>query len=144
MFNFGEHLRKLRLSKGLTQKQLAEKVGVSERGIQNYEMGVRLPAYEILTALSDYFEVPVGFLVGKKGTDLTRANLSRANLSHAVACGAIFVEADLSDADLRNADLRWADFSRANLKGAKLEGAKIEGTVFDGANLSGTILEGKR
>ena len=65
MFDFGSHLKALRQSKGLTQKQLAAETGTSERGIQNYEMGVRKPTYEILLALADYLDVSLDYLVGR-------------------------------------------------------------------------------
>ena len=65
MFVFSEHLKKLRLSKGITQKQLADSIGASERGIQNYEIGVRKPTYEILLALADYFDVSLDYLTGR-------------------------------------------------------------------------------
>lgn len=141
MISFGLRLKTLRLSKNLTQKQMAENFHMTERAYQNYEINKSMPNVALLISLADFFDVPLEFLLGKNGADLTRALLSGANLSNAKACGAIFVEADLSGADLRNADLRWADFSRANLKNAKLEGAKLEGAIFTGANVSGTILE---
>lgn len=65
MFNFGEHLKSLRLSKGITQKQLAENIGASERGIQNYETNQRKPTYDILIALANYFEISLDYLVGR-------------------------------------------------------------------------------
>lgn len=65
MFDFGEHLKNLRKSKGLTQKQLAEKLNVSERGIQNYELGERKPTYDILIAIADFFDVSLDYLVGR-------------------------------------------------------------------------------
>lgn len=65
MFNFGQHLKHLRQTRNLTQKQLAEAIGSSERGIQNYELNVRKPTYEILIALADYFDVSLDFLVGR-------------------------------------------------------------------------------
>ena len=65
MFTFGEHLKSLRLSKGITQKQLAESTGTSERGIQNYELGIRKATYDILIALADYFNVSLDYLVGR-------------------------------------------------------------------------------
>lgn len=65
MFCFGEHLKKLRLSKNLSQKQLATEVGSSERGIQQYELGERKPAYDKLIALADYFDVSLDYLVGR-------------------------------------------------------------------------------
>lgn len=65
MFSFGEHLKSLRLSKRITQKQLAELTGTSERGIQNYELNQRKPTYDILISLADYFDISLDYLVGR-------------------------------------------------------------------------------
>ncbi|MCL1832566.1 MAG: helix-turn-helix domain-containing protein [Oscillospiraceae bacterium] len=65
MFNFSKQLKTLRLAKNLTQKQLADKIGASERGIQNYELDLRKPTYDTLIALADYFNVSIDFLVGR-------------------------------------------------------------------------------
>lgn len=65
MFDFGTHLRKLRLEKGVTQKQLAIDTGLSERGVQNYELGERKPTYDMLIALADYFDISLDYLVGR-------------------------------------------------------------------------------
>lgn len=65
MFNFGKHLKTLRTSKCITQKQLASLTGTSERGIQNYEANLRKPTYEILISLADYFDVSLDYLVGR-------------------------------------------------------------------------------
>ena len=51
--NFGERLKQLRAVKNLTQKQLAIETETSERGIQNYEMGIRKPAFDYLVGRSD-------------------------------------------------------------------------------------------
>lgn len=64
MFNFGTHLKALRKSKNLTQKQLAVDIGASERGIQQYELGERKPTYDMLITLANYFDVPVDYLLG--------------------------------------------------------------------------------
>lgn len=65
MFDFSINLKSLRQSKNLTQKQLATEINASERGIQNYEAGVRKPTYDILIALADYFDVSIDYLVGR-------------------------------------------------------------------------------
>ncbi len=65
MFDFGEHLKTMRQNKGLTQKQLGKETGTSERAIQNYELGVRKPTYEILISLSDFFNVSLDYLTGR-------------------------------------------------------------------------------
>ncbi|WP_206457857.1 helix-turn-helix domain-containing protein [Anaerovorax sp. IOR16] len=65
MFNFGEHLKALRKAQNITQKQLAQDINASERGIQNYELNLRKPTYDILIALADYFDVSIDYLVGR-------------------------------------------------------------------------------
>lgn len=65
MIDFGSRLKEIRKSKGITQKQLASAIGASERGIQNYELNERKPAYDVLLALADYFEVSLDYLVGR-------------------------------------------------------------------------------
>ena len=65
MFKFEDHLKQLRQSKNITQKQLAIEIGSSERGIQNYELGSRTPTLEKAIALADFFDVSLDFLVGR-------------------------------------------------------------------------------
>lgn len=65
MFDFSNKLKELRKSHNITQKQLAQEIGASERGIQNYELGNRIPTCEILIALANYFNVSIDYLVGR-------------------------------------------------------------------------------
>lgn len=65
MNNFSTQLRKIRKERKLTQKQLAIEIGASERGIQQYELGERKPAFDVLLALADYFDVSLDYLVGR-------------------------------------------------------------------------------
>lgn len=41
--NFSEKVKTARSAKGMSQKELAAATGISERTIQNYEMGTRVP-----------------------------------------------------------------------------------------------------
>lgn len=65
MLNFGEHLKSIRSSHNITQKELAISIGISERGIQHYELNERKPTYDILIALADYFNISIDYLVGR-------------------------------------------------------------------------------
>ena len=63
---FNEVLINLRKSQGLTQKELADKIGLSASAIGNYEQGTRMPDYETLEIIADYFYVPRDSLFGKQ------------------------------------------------------------------------------
>ena len=63
--SFPERLVLLRQSHDLSQKQLASEIRLSEVAIQNYEARRRKPAFDILIALADYFDVSLDYLVGR-------------------------------------------------------------------------------
>lgn len=65
MSNFGERLKELRLLKKVTQKQLSKDLGLSERGVQSYELNERKPGLDILISVADYFNVSIDYLVGR-------------------------------------------------------------------------------
>jgi len=66
MKNFGQHIKRLRESKNLTQKQVAKEIGVSERAYQGYEGGGEAkPSFYSLIALADCFDVSIDYLVGR-------------------------------------------------------------------------------
>ncbi|MCL2696629.1 MAG: helix-turn-helix domain-containing protein [Oscillospiraceae bacterium] len=65
MIVFIERLKLLRKEHNITQKQLGEAIGASERGIQNYELNERKPAYDVLIALANYFNVSLDYLTGR-------------------------------------------------------------------------------
>ena len=63
--SFSERLKELRTLRNLTQKQVYDAVGMSAIGYQRYELGERKPTYDMLMALADYFDVSLGYLVGR-------------------------------------------------------------------------------
>ena len=64
MVDFGETLKKLRLQEGLTQQQLADKLGVTKSVVSYYELQERYPSPEVLTKLASIFHVSTDFLLG--------------------------------------------------------------------------------
>ena len=69
--DFQTRLPNIRRSKGFTQKQVADGIGISEVGLQNYENGRRKPAFDVLIALADFYDVSLDYLVGRSD-DLAR------------------------------------------------------------------------
>lgn len=57
-------IKEIRKKCGLTQKELAERVGVSEGAISQYESGKRRPDYETVLKMADYFGCSVDYLMG--------------------------------------------------------------------------------
>lgn len=62
---FPERLKELRIYRNLTQKEIADSIGMAPVAYQRYEYGTREPAYQKLIALADYFDVSLDYLVGR-------------------------------------------------------------------------------
>ncbi|MDR2558103.1 MAG: helix-turn-helix transcriptional regulator [Oscillospiraceae bacterium] len=65
MKNFSEHLKNIRITKGLTQRQVAVGIDVGERLYQRYEAGKGKPSFENLWALADFFDISVDELMAR-------------------------------------------------------------------------------
>ena len=61
---YGERLRELRESKKLTQRQLAEKLGLNQQDISRYEREQIDLSTEMIRKFCEFFEVSSDFLLG--------------------------------------------------------------------------------
>ncbi|OUN88025.1 MULTISPECIES: helix-turn-helix transcriptional regulator [Eubacteriales] len=64
MGQFASILKQLRLQKGLTQPQLAERLGISRSAISMYERGEREPDTTTMEAIAALFGVDMNYLYG--------------------------------------------------------------------------------
>lgn len=62
---FNERLKQLRMQKQVTQKQMAEILGLTERNYQRYEADGPMPRYPMLLSIADYFDVSLDYLFGR-------------------------------------------------------------------------------
>nr|WP_315022137.1 helix-turn-helix transcriptional regulator [uncultured Aminipila sp.] len=63
---FGENLKTIRNQKGMSQETLAQELNVVRQTISKWEKGLSVPDAEMLTRISDLFEIPVSQLLGVK------------------------------------------------------------------------------
>ena len=56
-FTMGAKIKELREKEGMTQTELADKLGVSKSVVSAYEKGIRNPSYKILTQIAKIFNV---------------------------------------------------------------------------------------
>ena len=76
MVNFGGRLRALRKEKGLTQEQLAARLGVTKSVVSAYENSLRYPSYDILIRIASIFHVSTDYLLGVREERLRNIDIT--------------------------------------------------------------------
>lgn len=66
MYEFSNIIKELRRKEEMTQREVAEKIGVRYQSYQAYELGLSLPSLENFIKLADLFEVSLDYLIGRK------------------------------------------------------------------------------
>lgn len=74
--SFGEHLAMIRKAKGFTQKELGERIGVSQRVVAYYEKETKHPPSNYLPIIAKALKISIDELMGLK---LTKEDLSPKN-----------------------------------------------------------------
>lgn len=64
MVNFGDILKNLRTNAGMTQTELANKLGITKSVVSYYELQERTPSPDVLVRLAGIFHVTTDYLLG--------------------------------------------------------------------------------
>lgn len=62
---YGERIRELRKIMKMTQKQLAEKLGIRQNDVSSYELEQHEPSIATILKLCEMFDVSADFLLGR-------------------------------------------------------------------------------
>lgn len=77
---FKDRLKTARVSKGLSQVDLAKKAGIHITNISRYERGENKPTTVVLTKLADVLEVSTDFLMNGSVDEKANATLKNVEL----------------------------------------------------------------
>ena len=81
----GKFLKELRKQNNMTQEQLGEKVGVTNKTISRWETGNYLPPIECLKLLSDIYQITINeILAGRRLNEVEYKKVSEENISVAL------------------------------------------------------------
>ena len=73
-----ERLQALRKERRLSQKEVADALGISAAVVSNYESGERTPSLENLLSLSSFYRCSTDYLLGRdKQLSVTTIDVSR-------------------------------------------------------------------
>lgn len=85
----GALLYRLRKEKGMTQKQVAEHMNISDKTISKWERGLGCPDVNLLGELSDLFEINIEKILdgNLESNDIEQGNLKRIKFYVCPICG---------------------------------------------------------
>ena len=81
-YELAENIKKLRIQKHLTQKELGSRLGITTSTVASYESQDRLPSIAVLIKLSSVFNVSIEYLLGiNKNKTIDVSELSDKQIS---------------------------------------------------------------
>ncbi len=87
---FGDRIKQLRHSAGMTQAELGKLIGVSDRVLGYYEVNERFPRkQEVIARFAEVFNVSVGYLIGTDGSFMQDTNDEYGTIGHKQAQGVL-------------------------------------------------------
>ena len=75
--NIADRIQSLRKSKGISQEQLADVVGVSRQAVSKWESEQTIPDLEKIVLMSEYFDVTTDYIL--KGIEPVSAEMNAEN-----------------------------------------------------------------
>lgn len=74
LFSLADRIKSLRESTGLTQAEIARRLGMSRSGVNAWEMGLSVPSTQYIVELARNFGVSTDYLLGMKETSTISVN----------------------------------------------------------------------
>ena len=131
-----EKLKELRKSKGKTQKQLSEFLGISQQAYATYELATRTPPIDIIEKLADYFNVSVDYLLGRNTDPLDAMVKQIGGIPYEVEKNAIPILGRVAAGIPLEAQQEYIGYTYTNLKPANEYFAlQVEGESMKNAGI---------
>ena len=78
-------IKQLRISRGMSQVELAKKLSVTKQTVSNWENDNIQPSIDMLERLADFFNVSTDYLLGRvDSTKISTEGLTTEEISHIV------------------------------------------------------------
>ena len=86
LIHIGKFIAELRKASGMTQEQLGEKIGVSNKTVSRWETGTYLPPVNALLSMSELFSVSINEILSGKRLSYEEYKIeAEKNLTHTIA-----------------------------------------------------------
>lgn len=129
--DIGNIIKKLRIEKGLTQKQLGDKMNISDKAISKWERGLGIPDVSLLAEISDILEVNIQNLLKGEllSNDFVGGNMRKSKFFVCPICGNVAVCTGTAELSCCGRKLEALEAKKA-AEGDKLNIEEIENEWF--------------
>ena len=142
---FADTMKKLRTEKGLSQRELAERIFVTRSAVARWENGSRLPDAAMITRLANVLEVDVGTLLSAAVVSDESPNVIMVDDSKVILSdGLAVLEEVLPNATITGFIWPQEAIDYAKVKRVALAILDIELGTASGLDLCRTLLVGHR
>lgn len=129
MATFGEKLKSLRITKNLTQEELADALGTSKQVISRYETNQRSPKIDIVQQYAERLGVPLTYFADNEipiaSNIIPMPKMNKIPLLGTIACGTPILAAENIEDEIDIPEHIHADFA-LRCKGDSMIGADIQ------------------
>ena len=124
--NLGEQIKEIRIKKKFTQREIADKLGVSQPSYAQYENGKRNPKLETLQKIAIALDVPIWELLGlsKQEAILLHGNDDRNNTGYNINDLSVLIQKDVIHTS--NFTKLQTVFNRLNMTGQQEAIKRVE------------------
>lgn len=81
--DFSQILKQLRLERGWSQQDVADKIGLNKMTVSQYENGQRRPSFNRIKKIAEVFHVDINYLLGFSTESLHPVSLSEIQMIEA-------------------------------------------------------------
>ena len=77
----GSHLKKIREEKKMSQQEVADLIGISQKSLSNMESGKTIPNILLLSKIRDIYDIDINGLLEKEGIFLTKPTIPEETIN---------------------------------------------------------------
>ncbi|MBQ2840981.1 MAG: helix-turn-helix domain-containing protein [Oscillospiraceae bacterium] len=116
-------IKRLRTERGISQKEMGERLGVGQSAVAMWERGTNKPSYDILLAIAELFGVSVSVLTGEENVSMRIPVLGKVQAG--LPCTA--TEDIIGYEEMSAEESRYGEFFALKIRGRSMEPRFVEG-----------------
>jgi transcriptional regulator with XRE-family HTH domain len=132
--DYGSRIQKIRKEQGLTQGDLAAKIGVTQRTLSNYERSIREMPYDLLKQVAEVLNVSTAYLLGEVDAPIPYTQIEQAlaeDIKRNITIDEMMEKYNIVDEEGRPLSREQLEDFKEFMKNAERERKRLEKQVLE-------------